>query len=163
MVEDKVRLWSEGLARIMDRRRFLQRAGGTVFAGMAALAAGQAFVRSASAAGAGAGSGALTSVVPRVPRCAPPGPYCNLNGNTSDPNGCHGASCFQHRYNNQILQCRVYYTYDQAGCWTTPDSGGYWTCCDCECGTPRVTTCGCAQFNTGPYPRPDGPPVGDGA
>ncbi len=164
MVEDKVRLWSEGFARIMDRRRFLQRAGSTVFAGVAALAAGQAFAHSASAAGTGTGAGKLSAPrVPQVPQCAPPGPYCNLNGNGSDPNGCHGASCFQHRYNGQVLQCRVYYTYYQAGCWTTYVTGGYWTCCDCECGTPRVTTCGCAQFSTGPYPRPDGPPVGDSA
>jgi hypothetical protein len=87
--------------------------------------------------------------------CQPPGPYCNLNGQ-NNPNGCHGAHCFQHLYSGQVLQCQVYYQYYQAGCWTTAASGGYWTCCDCSCGTPRVTTCGCAQFSAGPTPLPDG-------
>ncbi len=152
-LEQRVRLLTEGLARAMDRREFLRRTGGTLFAGVAALAAGHMISSPAWAA----------SRVPQVPQCAPPGPYCNLDGNRNDPNGCHGASCFQHLYKGQVLQCRVYYTYYQAGCWTTYVTGGYWTCCDCECGTPRITTCGCAQFSANPYPRPDSPVVRGGS
>src|SRR3954453_22491572 len=110
----------------MNRRSFLRRTGETMFGGMAALAAGQLIPSLASASG---------NPLPRpiVPQCAPPGPYCNLNG-VNEPNGCHGASCFQHLYNGQVLQCGILYGYS-TGCWTTPVTGGYWTCCDCDCGT----------------------------
>ena len=154
MLEQTTRIVSENLARAIDRRSLLKRMGETAFAGLAALAAGHLVVAPA-AAHAGPGT------VPRTPSCAPPGPYCNLDG-TNEPNGCHGASCFQHLSGGTVYQCRVYYIY-QAGCWTTAATGGYWTCCDCEClnssGT-RVATCGCAQFNAGPQPRPDTPDGG---
>jgi hypothetical protein len=106
--------------------------------------------------------GPTTSKAPMPPQCAPPGPYCNLNG-VNEPNGCHGGHCFQHRYNGQVLQCRIIYNWYQAGCWTTPVSGGYWTCCDCGCGQnpPYQPYCGCAQFNgptQPPLPQPDAPP-----
>jgi hypothetical protein len=151
MLNERTRLVSENLARAINRRMFLKRAGETAFAGIAALVAGHTLLRPASAR--------VTKLPPSfgpsaVPLCTPPGPYCNLTG-TNEPNGCHGSSCFQHLYNSQVYQCRVYYTYYQAGCWTTATSGGYWTCCDCECGTPRVATCGCAQFSAAPSPRPD--------
>jgi hypothetical protein len=152
-VENKVRVLSEGLARTIGRRKFLQQVSATVFAGMAALVAGHVM---GGRAWAGAAPGSPMPI-PQVPQCAPPGPYCNLDGNRYDPNGCHGGSCFQHRHNGQVLQCRVYYQWYQAGCWTTYVTGGYWTCCDCECGTPRVASCGCAQFSSQPYPRPDNP------
>lgn len=148
MFEHSTRIASENLARGMNRRTFLRRLGEATFAGVAALAAGHVL-----GPGASASSGRLPPG-PDTPACSPPGPYCNLNG-VNEPNGCHGGSCFQHLYQGQVLQCRIYYTY-QVGCWTTPVTGGYWTCCDCECGTPRVTTCGCAQFSGGPAPRPDG-------
>jgi hypothetical protein len=154
MLEQKVKIFSENLAREVGRRKFLKQAGTTIFGGMAALAAGQMTLGSASAA--------ERKPIYTRPQCAPPGPFCNLDG-VNEPNGCHGGSCFQHRHQGQVVQCRVYYIY-QAGCWTTPVSGGYWVCCDCECfnsGGTRVATCGCAQFSTQPYPRPDGP--GDGA
>jgi hypothetical protein len=152
MLEKTTRILSENLARNMNRRKFLRRTGETVFLGLTALAAGHSMPGFANAS---AGTG---SPPPGPPQCAPPGPYCNLNG-VNEPNGCHGGSCFQHMYSGQLLQCRVYYIY-QAGCWTTAATGGgYWTCCDCECGTPRVTTCGCAQFNGSPSPRPDMPGV----
>src|SRR5947209_1643425 len=113
----------------MDRRSFLRRAGGTAFAGVASLAAGHLVPALASA------GSAPTGIVPEVPACVPPGPYCNING-LNEPNGCWGGSCFQHLYNGQVLQCRVQYSY-QNGCWTTASSRGYWTCCDCDCGRPR--------------------------
>src|SRR5688572_14703239 len=156
MLEQKVKILSESLARNMDRRKFLKQTGSTVFAGMAALAAGHLMGGSASAA--------ERKPAYNPPVCAPPGPYCNLNG-VNEPNGCHGSSCYQHLYNGQVLQCRVFYIY-QAGCWTTYVSGGYWVCCDCECfdssgGNRR--TCGCAHFSTQPLPRPDGPGGGTDA
>ena len=157
MFDHKVRVLSEGLARTLDRRKFLKATGTTMFAGIAALAAGHSL---GGIAAARSGSTPTDSKAPMVPQCSPPGPYCNLNGNTSDPNGCHGGSCFQHMYQSIVRQCRVYYTYYQAGCWTTPVTGGYWTCCDCEClndSGQRIATCGCAQFSTGPVPRPDRP------
>jgi len=149
VLEKTTRLVSENLARAMNRRSFLRRTGETMFGGMAALAAGQLIPSLASASG---------NPLPRpiTPQCSPPGPYCNLNGQ-NEPNGCHGASCFQHMYSGNVLQCQVYYQYYSAGCWTTPVTGGYWSCCDCSCGTPRQTTCGCAQFSGGPVPRPDAP------
>jgi hypothetical protein len=157
MFDQKIRLLSEGLARTVDRRRFLKQTGATMFAGIAALAAGHTLGGRATANGIDTGK---PPKVPMIPQCNPPGPYCNLNGNTQDPNGCHGGSCFQHRTGGQIYQCYVYYQYYQAGCWTTAVSGGYWTCCDCDCRNSsgiRVATCGCAQFSAGPIPRPDGP------
>ena len=148
MLDKATRILSENLVRAIDRRDFLKRTGETVFAGVITLAAGHTLAPTALA-------GAQRPAPPAVPRCAPPGPYCNLDGNNSDPNGCHGGSCFQHRINGQVEQCRVYYSFYQAGCWTTADAGGYWTCCDCECGTPRLSSCGCAQFSMTPSPRPD--------
>jgi hypothetical protein len=124
----------------------LKRAGQATFGVVATLAAGHSLASRASAA----------TVGPRVDpmiSCAPPGPYCNTGG--GNLSGCHGAHCFQHLSGGQVLQCHVYYTFYQTGCWTTAVSGGYWTCCDCQCtGGP---TCGCAQFSTGPVPLPDGP------
>ena len=150
MFENTTRLFTENLARAMDRRRFLRRASETAFAGMAALAAGH-MVPALAAAGSG-----KTGVVPEVPRCSPPGPYCNING-LNEPNGCQGGSCFQHLNAGQILQCKVYYQYYPGGCWTTASSGGYWTCCDCECGNPRRAACGCAKWSGTQTPRPDSP------
>ena len=142
MLERTMHLMSENLARSMDRRSFLKRVGATTFAGVAALAAGHAMLTPASAS-------------KLVPSCSPPGPYCNYNG-VNEPNACHGASCFQHVYNGQLLQCHLYGGYP-TGCWTTAAQGGYWTCCDCQCGNPAQTTCGCAQFSGAPVPRPDMP------
>jgi len=147
-LDQTTRLLSETLARAVDRRTFLKRTSQSVFAGLMALAVGQALPGRASATGSG----------PQPPQqptitCSPPGPYCNTGG--GQLSGCHGAHCFQHLTGGQIYQCQVYYQYYQAGCWTTAVSGGYWTCCDCSCGSPRVATCGCAQFSTGVPPLPD--------
>ena len=153
MIEQTTRMLTENLARSINRRSFLRRAGEVTFAGMAALAAG----RGLSPAFAGAGStvgGSGQPPQPTVPSCAPPGPYCNLNG-VNEPNGCHGGSCFQHLNSGQVVQCHLWYCCYQAGCWTTASGGGYWTCCDCQCN--NGSTCGCAQFNGSPQPRPDGP------
>jgi len=147
MIEKTTRVLTENLARSINRRSFLRHAGEATFAGMAALAAGRGLPAFASA-------GVTQPPQPTTPSCSPPGPYCNLNG-TNEPNGCHGGSCFQHMSGGNVRQCRVYYQYYQAGCWTTAASGGYWTCCDCSC--DGGSTCGCAQFNGSPAPRPDGP------
>ena len=151
MLEQTTRIVSENLARSIDRRSFLRRAGTVAFSGMAALMAGR---MTPAFAGVG-GTSPSQPPPPLVPRCAPPGPYCNLNG-VNEPNGCHGGSCFQHLNGGQVRQCRVFYIY-QAGCWTTPDPtiGGYWTCCDCNC--DGGSSCGCAQHSSQPVPRPDGP------
>ena len=150
MLEQNVRVLSEGLARTMNRRRFLKRSGEGLFAGLASLASGHMLAQFALA-----GAGVERPKPPAVPACAPPGPYCNYNG-INEPTACHGASCFQHMFNGQLLQCHLYGGY-QTGCWTTPVTGGYWVCCDCQCGSPAVTTCGCAQFSGSPVPRPDSP------
>jgi hypothetical protein len=152
VLERTTRIWSENLARAVNRRTFIRRAGETAFAGAMALAAGQF---ATAAAVAGVRRQPMERPPTNPPTCAPPGPYCNLNG-VNEPNGCRGGSCFQHRHNSTLYQCRVYYTFYQAGCWTTAVTGGYWVCCDCECGAPRVATCGCAQFSSAPVPRPDG-------
>jgi hypothetical protein len=152
MFDQKVRLLSEGLARTVDRRRFLKQTGTTMFAGLAALAAGHTLGGKATANGVRPAKEQLNIT------CSPPGPYCNTGGGSTS--GCHGGACYQHMVSGTIYQCRVYYQWYQAGCWTTPQGGGYWTCCDCECLNSkgvRVASCGCAQFSTGPVPRPDGP------
>lgn len=150
MFEQTTRILSESLARAVNRRTFLKRASQGTFAVVATLAAGHSLSERAAAR-------KMPNVDPLAPQCAPPGPYCNTGG--GNLSGCHGAHCFQHLYNGQVLQCQVYYTYYQAGCWTTAVSGGYWTCCDCRCGTGGPT-CGCAQFSVGPVPLPDGPTDG---
>ncbi|MFL5732262.1 MAG: hypothetical protein ACJ78Q_03595 [Chloroflexia bacterium] len=154
MIDRAVRIVSEDLARVVDRRKFLKEASGLVFAGMCALAVGQVGASRAFADGEGGKS------APLVPVCNPPGPYCNLDGNFRDPNGCHGSACYQHLYLNKVLQCRLWYDLYQSGCWTTQVSGGYWVCCDCECGTPRVAACGCAKWSGEQNPRPDSPDGG---
>jgi len=147
MLEKTTRIVSESFARSINRRSFLRRTGEATFGAMMALAAGHIKPTLSSASG----------ITPPVasPSCSPPGPYCNTGGGILS--GCHGAHCFEHLYNSQVLQCRVYYTYYQAGCWTTSASGGYWTCCDCQCyqNNQPVTTCGCAQFSSAPVPSPD--------
>jgi hypothetical protein len=142
MLEEKVRLASESLARSINRRRFLKWSGAIIFGGLAAVAAGQMTVGRASA----------RRLPPPDISCSPPGPYCNTGG--GDLSGCHGASCFQH-LSGQIRACHVVYYWYQAGCWTTSSGGGYWTCCDCQCDDGSF--CGCAQFSNSPAPRPDGP------
>jgi hypothetical protein len=152
MFEQTTRVLSENLARAVNRRTFLKRASQGTFAVMATIAAGHSLSNRASAMAKSPGTDPLVN-----PQCSPPGPYCNLDG-VNNPNGCHGAHCFQHRSNNQVLQCQVYSQYYQAGCWTTAVSGGYWTCCDCACGpSGGAPHCGCAQFSAGPIPLPDGP------
>jgi hypothetical protein len=154
MFEQTTRVLSENLARAVDRRTFLKRAGQATFGVVATIAAGHSLAgRAAATAGPG------PSVDPMQPQCAPPGPYCNTGG--GQLSGCHGAHCFQHLSGGQVLQCQVMYGWYQAGCWTTavsPPGSGYWTCCDCACGPNGGSPlCGCAQFSTGPVPLPDGP------
>src|SRR5437868_3403088 len=105
MLEHTIRLRSEALARALDRRTFLRRSAATIVSALAALALRPLTVdRRPSTVG-------VASASPRIPtvaNCAPPGPYCNLDG-VNEPNGCRGASCFQHVSGGQLLQCRVYY------------------------------------------------------
>ena len=146
-LERTTRILSESLARAIDRRTFLRRVAQTTAAGMMAVAAGHGLPGRASAA-----RGGPVPPQPPTPICAPPGPDCNTGG--GNLSGCHGGHCFEHLYNGQVLQCRVWYCCYQAGCWTTadPTNGGFWTCCDCECGSPAVTHCGCAQWSGAPAP-----------
>jgi hypothetical protein len=150
MLEHRIRVISESLAREVDRRGFLRKVGGAIVTGVAAVVVGPGLgtqLRRASAA----------PILPNRARCAPPGPYCNLeglSGGLDEPTGCRGAHCYQHRTSpgGPLLTCQVYYTFYATGCWTTADGGGYWTCCDCNCGS---ATCGCAQYNsTGGLPQP---------
>ena len=150
MLEHRIRVISESLAREVDRRGFLRKVGGAIVTGVAAAVMGPGLgtqLRRATAA----------PVLPNRARCAPPGPYCNLEGATgvnSEPTGCRGGHCYQHRTSpgGPILSCQVYYIYAVTGCWTTADGNGYWTCCDCDCGS---VNCGCAQYNPiGGLPQP---------
>jgi hypothetical protein len=144
MLEQRIRIVSEALARRADRRDFLKKAGGAVVTGVVALAMGPALGWREE----------KTFAAPRIPtvaNCEPPGPYCNLDGQ-NEPNGCKGASCFQHFANGQVQTCTPQYGYTTTGCWTTISANGYWTCCDCDC-TGGVS-CGCAQYTyaTGVFP-----------
>src|SRR5204863_106088 len=106
MIEKTTRIISENLARTLDRRAFVKRAGEVVFAGLAGMASGHMVP---AFAGSWAG-GQPQPPQPIVPSCSPPGPYCNLNG-VNEPNGCHGGSCFQHLSGGSVVQCRVFYAY----------------------------------------------------
>jgi hypothetical protein len=160
-VDRVTRFASESLARTVNRRGFIQRAGTSLFFALAGLAAGQALTSGRSAS-AQTGDGGINDparpapvpgVGPSAPSCAPPGPNCNLTG-VNTPDGCIGGNCYQHLNSGTVLECSLYYQFYAAGCWTTSVTGGYWTCCDCECfnssGT-RVATCGCAQFSGTPF------------
>jgi hypothetical protein len=151
--EQGTRLLSESLARAVDRRTFLKRTSQAAFTGVLTVVAGHRLAAPAAAANG-------TKPPFASPVCSPPGPYCNYEGNyPTQPDSCRGAHCWQHLVGGVVRQCRVYYTYYQSGCWTSAGTGGYWTCCDCEClddsGT-RIATCGCAQFSGAPRPAPSG-------
>src|SRR5256885_15900668 len=111
MLEHGTRIWTESLARAFNRRAFLRRAGEATFVGMAALAAGRGGTALAARSG-------TRPPQPTVPSCAPPGPYCNLNG-VNEPNGCHGGSCFQHLNGGSGQPSRGYFAFYQAGWLTT--------------------------------------------
>lgn len=144
MLEDRVKVFSEALARAIDRRTFVKRVGSTVVAGLGALVMGPLVGKSTAKAAATGAMGPLGS-----PSCAPPGPYCNTGGGILS--GCRGGHCYQHQ-TSPVVTCDVYYTFYTTGCWTTAVSGGYWTCCDCRCS--NNATCGCASFNPGPSNNP---------
>jgi hypothetical protein len=147
MLEQKIRNFSESLARGIDRRAFLRRSGGAVAASISALVLGPLLANSPSRASAG-------TLLPNTPNCAPPGPYCNLEGGSPpQPDACRGAECFQHNPGSGVVACHVYYAFYQVGCWTSGGSGGYWTCCDCQCN--GGSTCGCAQFHPTNAPIPE--------
>lgn len=143
MFEQKVKVFSEALARAVDRRTFVKRVGSTVVAGIGSLVMGPMISRSAARAAAG------VMAAPNI-TCAPPGPYCNNGG--GNLSGCRGGHCYQHNGN----ACVVYYAFYTTGCWTTAVTGGYWTCCDCQC--TGGATCGCASFNPGVSPSNDPSP-----
>ncbi|MGA7730632.1 MAG: hypothetical protein WCD37_05105 [Chloroflexia bacterium] len=151
MIEQKIKVLSESLARGLDRREFLRRAGGVVVSGVVALVMGPTLARNATRVSA-------SPLVPLRARCSPPGPFCNLEGasssQTSEPTGCRDGHCFQHvtTPGGTVRDCVVYYQfYPGTGCWTTIDGNGYWTCCDCTCGGAN---CGCAKFSRAGGPNP---------
>ncbi len=146
VLDHTTRLLSEGLARALNRRVFLKRAGQATFGVVATLAAGHSLAERAAAM-------RHPGVDPLTPNCAPPGPYCNTGG--GDLSGCHGGHCFQHMSGNQIVQCHIWTAFYPAGCWTTASGNAYWVCCDCQC--DGGSSCGCAQLTTAPSPLPDGP------
>jgi len=149
LLDTCTRYVSETLARAVNRRTFLWRAGGGVFLALITWTAGLGFGPRRAAAQTGAGG---------LPCCTPPGPYCNLDGNGHQPNGCQGANCFEHLDAGVVLTCAISAQYFAAGCWTTHCNGGYWTCCDCACsdghGRP-IVHCGCAQFSTDSWQATD--------
>jgi hypothetical protein len=143
MLEQRIRIVSEALARAVNRRTFLRQTGSVVVSGVTALAMGHLLATNHASA-------AVTKPkVPDVPNCAPPGPYCNYEGGSPpQPDSCHGAHCYQHFNAGQVQMCHVYYAFYNVGCWTASGSGGFWTCCDCQCA--NGSTCGCAQFTGTP-------------
>jgi hypothetical protein len=145
MIDQKIRVLSEALARAVDRRSFVKRAGGAVVAGIATIVLKPTLASAGASANASAGP-ALAGEIPAI-SCAPPGPYCNTGG--GDLSGCRGGHCFAH--GTVANACHVYYAFYATGCWSTVSGGGYWTCCDCQCNNGN--TCGCAQFNPGGDPR----------
>lgn len=154
MVEQRIRVISEALARGLDRRSFLRRTGGTLVAGVVSLVLGPTLATRVPGVSA-------APLIPETARCSPPGPYCSLDGQ-NEPNGCNGADCFEYMSSGQVLTCVVDYRfYAGRGCWTTIDGNGYWTCCDCSCsnaaGTITNVSCGCAQYTRAGSSLPGAP------
>jgi hypothetical protein len=148
------RFVSEDLARGLNRRSFLRRAGGSAFAFMITLATGRLFTARSTAQAADGTIGLRPAPAPiGTIICTPPGPFCNTGGGPLS--GCHGAHCFEHLYNGQLYTCRLTYNWFPVGCWTNSGNGGYWTCCDCRCADGIF--CGCAQFSGNPAPLPSRP------
>ena len=143
MLEQRIKVISEAVAREIDRRSFLKQMSTTILAGVSALVVAPML---------GNKEGKVAAAAPVVPTisCAPPGPYCTVNGAATD--GCRGGHCYQHGTPGNVVACEVYYTFYTTGCWTTAQGGGYWTCCDCRC--TNGVTCGCAQFTPGGNPSP---------
>ncbi len=157
MFDHKVRLLTEGLARAMGRRKFLTQASAALFAGVAALASGRALGGTVLALQT-SGDGQQWPGSPLANPCkAPLDTFCSINVPQSS-DGCQGAYCFQHKHNDEILECRLSYNYGYSvGCWTVMDQGGpaYWTCCDCDCRNSSgidVSACGCARYSVLPVP-----------
>lgn len=158
MFDHKVRLLTEGMARAIGRRKFLTQVGAAVFAGVATLASGRALGGTVLAQQQG-GDGQRPPADPFAACKAPNNTFCSvIVPNSSD--GCQGAYCFQHFHNSQVLECHLSYNWGYSvGCWTVMDAsgGGYWTCCDCDCGTtpnagPSLASCGCARHTSLPMP-----------
>lgn len=165
MFDRKVRLLTEGLARRIGRRKFLAQASAAVFASVATLAAGRTLGNTVSAQQEDGEYDPTTD--PRRGRpgnpfaacVAPNGNFCSVNVPQSS-DGCQGAYCFQHRFQGQLLECRLSYNWGYAvGCWTVmnPGGGAYWTCCDCDCSvsgnvSPGPASCGCARYSALPMP-----------
>jgi hypothetical protein len=153
MFDHKVRLLTEGFARAMGRRKFLTQMGAAVFASVATLASSRALGGTVLAQQKG-DEGLSPPLDPFGSLCqAPNNRFCTITESTTNSDGCQGAYCFQHLYNSQLLECKLSYNYGYAvGCWTTFDysNNGYWTCCDCDCGSPIILSaaCGCARFST---------------
>lgn len=123
----------EGLARRIDRRRFLRRSAAAIF-GAAAVWAAQGI----RVPGASAQAGVCYVDRYDICSCRPlTGWYCN----DWDFRYCNGALCSGGcGYNNSV--------YPQA-CWCSrgcPPGQGYTECCDCDCidpaGNPHACTCG---------------------
>ncbi len=74
MLEQRIRIVSEALARTVNRRTFLRQTGSAVVSGVTALAMGHLIATSPASAAV------KKPKVPSVPNCAPPGPYCNYEG-----------------------------------------------------------------------------------
>src|SRR4051794_19228993 len=104
MLEQRIKLISESLARTLDRRMFLRGAGSAVVSGMSALMLGPSLSTVPT-------PDLPPGPAPRTPICNPPGPFCNLDGNFEDPNGCHGGHCFQHLNFGVVRTCRVFYQF----------------------------------------------------
>jgi hypothetical protein len=121
----------EGLARLLNRRQVLQRAGVAVFGAVAAWTVEGVRGNSALAQ--------TCSFVTGNCGCSPPGGvYCN----GLDPSFCAGSACSGGCYWDE--------SYRYAGaCWCSAtcqyDGGGsgYYHCCDCNC---YGQLCACREF-----------------
>jgi hypothetical protein len=140
---------AEGVARGLDRRRFLGRVGGGMFAVATAFAVEGVRAPKALATGACPNNADTCN-------CDPPnGTYCS--GSQCSGSGCnYNAGCF--------ISTSSY----SDGCWCSKECChncgnlqtaycGYYTCCDCSCPGGE---CGCRSFTytCRPGPRSKTPP-----
>lgn len=132
----------EGVARLLSRRRFLNRTAGLVFGATATAAVGA--IRAPSAfADHGSNCPNNGSTWFSCNCSALGGVYCNQ----INPSYCNGAACAGGcTYNgiiwpNDYCWCTKLCEYN---CGTCAAYIGYWQCCDCTC--PGNQACTCRTF-----------------
>jgi hypothetical protein len=143
-VPDIVHSTAEGLARRVDRRRFLRRGANRLFLGFAVVTAGGGWslLRAATAAAIiencepTTGVGCPTGCGPSTEQC------CSYSQRSSLCKCAQGTGCLTQQ---QLANCRGYFnSWSGTSCWTC--FGSWYTCGACSCRS-YTSCCDCATVN----------------